>query len=73
LITDRAASALFPQLRRFQRVFHQHGHGHRAHAARHRGDEGGAFTRLLEADIAAQLAIRQPVDADVDDDGSDFI
>ena len=54
----------------FQRIGKQHGDGHRADAAGHRRDRAGDFLDAVEVDVAAELAVRQTVDADVDDDGT---
>ena len=48
-------------------VLQQHRDGHRADAARHRGDERGALAGALELDVADQLAVGAAVGADVDD------
>jgi hypothetical protein len=54
-------------LRRFQRVLHQDRDGHRTHASRHRRDPASAFPGGFELHVAHELAVRHPVDADVDD------
>ncbi|CDN43882.1 hypothetical protein BN871_DS_00270 [Paenibacillus sp. P22] len=49
---------------------HQHGDRHRSYAARHGSDRPGRRKASLVIDIASKLAVVEPVDADVDDDGS---
>ena len=56
------------QLSSAQRVGKQHRDGHRADAARHRGDPACALLCTREVDIAAKLALRVAIDADVDHD-----
>ena len=62
------ASATVCCLCRLQCVLHQGRDRHRPDPARHRRDPAGALGRRLEADVADQPAIVEPVDADVDDD-----
>src|SRR5690606_31441427 len=54
------------QFGRLQGVLHQRGHGHRPDPARHRADPAGALRGGVEAHVADQPAVVQPVDADVD-------
>ena len=53
-----------------QRVRQKACDGHRADAARHRRDLAGNFEATGVIDVAAQFAVRQTVDADIDDHGA---
>ena len=54
--SEAAAAALAP-LVGLERVLHQHRHGHRPDAARHRRDPAGARRGRLVLDVAHQLAV----------------
>lgn len=51
-------------------VLHQHGTGHGANAAGHRGDVTRHGACFLKVHIAVQLAVRTAVDADIDHHGA---
>src|SRR5262245_42054328 len=56
----------------FNTVLQQHGDGHRADAPGHRRDGAGDVPDRLEIDVADELAVGAPVDADVDHARSRF-
>ena len=49
-------------------VLQQHGDGHRAHAAGHGRNPGGAFAGLFEFYVAAQLSVAHTGNPDVQHD-----
>ena len=65
----RAATAL-AQFGGAQRVGEQRRDGHRADASGNRGDPRRALLHRVEVDVADELAVGAPVDADVDHDGA---
>lgn len=58
--------------KRFDRVFQQHGDGHRADAFGNGRDRGAFIKTIVKINVAAQLAVFQTVNADVNDNGAFF-
>lgn len=68
--TDYLSTLLILPFGCFQRIQHQHGAGHGANAAGHRGDVTGLLAGLGKIDVPVQLAVSAAVDAHVDDDSA---
>src|SRR5689334_11497805 len=65
---SRRSTLSILQFGRMERVGQQHRNRHRPDAAGHRRNPACALAHRGEIDVADQLSVRVPIDADVDDD-----